>query len=253
MNLKLLCIIHDLLVINDLKIKKIYFHIVDEWQGFSGIPKSMLNLTKKILKVSNTVIVSSQRLYNRYKKFSKNIHLLEHGTDFEMFNKVYCNKKKNYTNNTITSKLNVGYYGSLEKLDFEIIEIVSKQFKQCNFYFVGPLKNKNKYINRFENGNVHFLKQVERSKLPFFLEKIDLFWMPFKVNELTRSMLPIKIYEVMSSGLPIVSRDLEGCRSINEDLIFFFRDDKDVIEKLLLAKQSDNNIIRRRRINFVKP
>ena len=77
--------------------------------------------------------------------------------------------------------------------------------------------------------------------------------MPFKVNELTRSMLPIKIYEVMSSGLPIVSRDLEGCRSINEDLIFFFKDDKDVIEKLLLAKQSDNNIIRRRRINFVKP
>ena len=65
------------------------------------------------------------------------------------------------------------------------------------------------------------MKQVERSKLPFFLEKIDLFWMPFKVNELTRSMLPIKIYEVMSSGLPIVSRDLEGCRSINEDLIFF--------------------------------
>ena len=62
-----------------------------------------------------------------------------------MFNKVYCNKK-NYTNNTITSKLNVGYYGSLEKLDFEIIEIVSKQFKQWNFYFVGPLKNKNKYI-----------------------------------------------------------------------------------------------------------
>ena len=56
-------------VINDLKIKKIYFHIVDEWQGFSGIPKSMLNLTKKILKVSNTVIVSSQRLYNRYKNF----------------------------------------------------------------------------------------------------------------------------------------------------------------------------------------
>ena len=49
---------------------------------------------KKILKVSNTVIVSSQRLYNRYEKFSNNIHLLEHGTDFDMFNKVYFNKKE---------------------------------------------------------------------------------------------------------------------------------------------------------------
>ena len=45
--------------------------------------------------------------------------------------------------------------------------------------------------------------------------------MPFKVNELTRSMLPIKIYEVMSSGLPIVSRDLEGCRSILKIQYFF--------------------------------
>ena len=138
----------------------------------------------------------------------------------------------------------------MEKLDFEIIESVSKQFKQWNFYFVGPLKNTNKYINKFENGNVHFLRQVERSKLPFFLGKIDLFWMPFQVNELTRSMLPIKIYEVMSSGLPIVSRDLEGCRSINEDLIFFFKNDKDAIEKLLLAKQSDNNVIRRKELTL---
>ena len=120
-------------VINDLKIKKIYFHIVDEWQGFSGIPKSMLNLTKKILKVSNTVIVSSQRLYNRYEKFSNNIHLLEHGTDFDMFNKVYFNKKKNYTNNTSTNKLNVGYYGSLEKLDFEIMKLSQNNLNNGTF------------------------------------------------------------------------------------------------------------------------
>ena len=50
-------------IIKDLNFKKIHFHIVDEWQGFSGIPKSMNYLTQNLVKVADTTVVSSKKLF----------------------------------------------------------------------------------------------------------------------------------------------------------------------------------------------
>ena len=235
-------------VIKSLKFDKIHFHIVDDWQGFKGIPKTMLQLTKKLASHADSVIVSSSNLMKKYKKYNKNIKLLRHGTDPEIFNQG--------VNLAIKSKENVkvGYYGSLEKLDFKLIKKVSIILSSWNFYFLGPLtpsvKKEIKYIKR---DNVTFLNPIQRKKLPSFLKTINVFFMPFKINQLNKSMTPIKVYEVLNFGLPIVSVDLDEIKFITKKYILFSNDKEIIIKNLIKAVQTDSIEKKKKRIQFVKP
>ena len=202
-----------------LNFKKVHFHIVDEWQGFSGIPDTMKILTKNLIEKANNTIVTSETLFNKYKKFTSNIFLLNHGTDPDLFKKG-INFKKLKQNKSL--KFKIGYYGSLEKLNFELINSVSKNLIDCKFYFVGPITNPvRNEIEKIESKNVNFISTIKRTKLPFFLKKLDVFWLPFKVNELTKSMSPIKIYEVLSAGIPIVSESLRNVKILHKSTFYF--------------------------------
>lgn len=235
-------------VLRNLNFDKIHFHIVDDWQGFKGIPKTMSQMTKKLVSQADSVIVSSSNLMKKYEKYNKNIKLLRHGTDPKIFNKG--------VNLAIKSKENVkvGYYGSLEKLDFKLIKNVSKVLSSWNFYFLGPLTpNVRKQIKYIERNNVTFLNAVKREKLPNFLKTINVFFMPFQINQLTKSMTPIKVYEVLNFGLPIVSVDLDEIKFITKKYILFSNDKEIIIKNLIKAVKTDNIQKKKKRIQFVKP
>ena len=234
-----------------LNFKKVHFHIVDEWQGFSGIPDTMKILTKNLIEKANNTIVTSETLFNKYKKFTSNIFLLNHGTDPDLFKKG-INFKKLKQNKSL--KFKIGYYGSLEKLNFELINSVSKNLIDCKFYFVGPITNPvRNEIEKIESKNVNFISKIKRTKLTFFLKKLDVFWLTFKVNELTKSMSPIKIYEVLSAGIPIVSESLQECKNIAKEHILFCSNVEQHIKNLKFAIKTDSIEKIKLRINFVKP
>ena len=208
----------------------------------------MSQISKKLVTLADNVIVSSFSLYKKYKKYKKNIILLRHGTDPKIFN----------TGNNLILKtketIKAGYYGSLEKLDFKLIENISKILNSWNFYFVGPLTpyvmNQIKYIR---TNNVFFLNSIHRKKLPSFLKTINVFFMPFQINQLTKSMTPIKVYEVLNFGLPIVSVDLDEIKFIKKKYILFSIDEKIIIRNLIKAVQTDSVEKKKERIEFVKP
>jgi len=210
-------------VIKEFNFKKIIFHIVDEWQGMSGIPKSMKTITDNLVSKADITVVTSSLLKRKYVKLSNNVHLINHGTDFKLFSSVLSNKIKPLNNfNKINGDVNIGYYGALHKLDFKLVEKISKNFPNFSFIFLGPLEGPQGFkLDRSLPNNVLFWDSIPREKLPFFLKGIDIFWMPFKVNDLTKYMSPIKIFEVLSAGIPILSSDLEGCRQIKSKLLFF--------------------------------
>lgn len=235
-------------VLENLKLNKVHFHIVDDWQGFSGIPKTMLQITKKLVNKADNVIVSSLKLMEKYKRYNKNIFLLRHGTDPKIFNKGINFKIKT------EEKIKVGYYGSLEKLDFRLIRNVSKALSSWDFYFVGPITpNVRNQIKIFKTNNITFLNPMQREKLPSFLKIINVFFMPFQINQLTNSMTPIKVYEVLNSGLPIVCVDLNEIKLITKKYILFSSDEKKIIKNLIKAVQTDSIAKKKKRIEFVKP
>ena len=223
-------------VLERLSPKKVVFHMVDEWQGIQGIPRSTARLTADMLKVADTSIVTSRRLYDRYAPIAKRTELLRHGTDLSLFAPVAKGGLEVDQNISLYSGVKIGYYGALHKLDFDLVRQVAGSKLEWTFFFVGPEIGGQGVGSREEfPPNVIFLGAYPRERLPQFLAGIDAFWMPFVVNELTHSMCPIKIFEVLSAGVPFVETELDESREVAGDMGLFANSDVDHLQKLEVA------------------
>ena len=220
-------------VLDRLAPKKIVFHMVDEWQGIKGIPRSMASLTADMLRVADTTIVTSRRLFDRYAPIANRIELLRHGTDLSLFSPVATGELDFDQNISPYSGIKIGYYGALHKLDFELVRRVAGCRQDWTFLFVGPEAGGQGVESREElPPNVVFLGAYPRDRLPQFLAGIDAFWMPFIVNELTHSMCPIKIFEVLSAGIPFVATDLDESREVAGEMGLFASDEAGHLQQL---------------------
>ncbi len=240
-------------VLDQIKWQRILFHIIDEWQELPGIPRTMTQLTKEMLQKAGVTIVTSQRLYDRYASFSKNIHLLRHGTDVELFRPVVDFEVEEDDRFKKIQCPRIGYYGALHKLDFELIGSVARTRTDWSFIFMGPIKGQQgfKIPHNFPK-NVYFFDPVERIKLPNFLAGIGVFWMPYLINELTHSMCSIKIFEVLSAGLPIVISDLVESREVLQKIGCFACSTKEHLVQIDRALGMNQPAVRMKRAEFVK-
>jgi glycosyltransferase involved in cell wall biosynthesis len=207
-------------IVNELSPQRVVFHMVDEWQGLAGIPRSMAALTRDMLARADVTIVSSRTLLERYRNDARDIRLLRHGTDLDLFIPVLEGKVVPDVRVTAHRGVKVGYYGALHKLDFGLIREVASQRPGWSFVFLGPIGG-NQGIGAPPPlpSNVRFWDAWRREALPGFLAGLDLFWMPFVRNELTDAMCPIKLFEVLSAGIPVVSTDLDETRDVGGEMV----------------------------------
>lgn len=202
-------------ILCELKPARTIFHIVDEWQGMAGIPRSMAKLTQGMLKSADVTIVTSARLFERYRHSAKRIELLRHGADIALFGAVADGRVDPESKVLTLPGRKIGYYGALHKLDIRLIFEVAEARPNWSFIFVGPISGGQGMTRQGAfPPNVYFVGEMPHASLPKFLASLDAVWMPFIVNELTQSMSPIKIFEVLSAGLPLVISNLEECRAI---------------------------------------
>jgi len=203
-------------VLSRLQPAKVVFHMVDEWQGLPGIPASMEKITEKLLQTADETVVSSRILLDRYSHFAKQITLLRHGTDLDVFEPVVRGKVDRDSRISTLPGRKIGYYGALHKLDYALVRDVAELYPQWSFIFLGPISGSQGLdLEKLSlPKNVIIWEAWPRERLPGFLAALDVFWMPFVNNVLTQAMSPIKLFEVLSAGVPVVSTDLDEVREI---------------------------------------
>jgi len=209
-------------VLEQLLPSRVVLHMVDEWMGLAGIPRTMGNMLEKMLARADLTIVTSRFLYDRYKGRAKTIRLLRHGTDLKLFSPVAEGTVVADDKVVSLPGKKIGYYGALHKLDFPLIADVARDRADWSFVFVGPTSG-SQGLNKPDwlPGNVHLWDSWPRERLPAFLSGLAAFWMPFEPNELSHAMCPIKLYEVLSAGVPIVCSDLVETRDVAGDTVRF--------------------------------
>jgi glycosyltransferase involved in cell wall biosynthesis len=228
-------------VVDEINPGRVVFHMVDEWQGLAGIPRSMASLTRGMLERADVTIVSSRTLLERYRADARDIHLLRHGTDLELFIPVLEGKVVPDGRMLAYPGVRVGYYGALHKLDFDLIREVASQQPGWSFIFLGP-------VSGYQGigappplpSNVHLWDAWPRETLPGFLAGLDLFWMPFVRSELTDAMCPIKLFEALSAGIPVVSTDLDETRDVGGEIVEYARDAHGHLEAIEKALAQDD-------------
>lgn len=194
------------------KYDKIVHRLSDEKSGFKNFYDALESMEIDLFKKSNFVFATASKLVEKAQKSREDVTYLPNGVKYNDFQKAGQKVPSEYT--TIHKKC--VYVGAVaEWLDMDLIKKLAKEFKEVDFYFIGPNHIGNG-IDLFNNyDNLHYLGKKPYQELQSYLEFADIGIIPFIVDKLTDAINPVKLFEYMSCGLPTITTNFHEMSNIS--------------------------------------
>ena len=185
--------------------EQLIYYCVDEYTAFSGVAsRSLAEMEEQLMRKSDLVIVSADRLFQSKARINSNTVLIRHGVDFNHFRKALD------PDTTIPEEIRdlprpvIGFFGLIaDWVDLELIAAVAKRFPDGSVVMVGKSTTDTKVLE--QEPNIHLLGRKTYESLPGYCKGFDVALMPFRINELTLNANPLKVREYLAAGLPVVS------------------------------------------------
>jgi hypothetical protein len=240
-----------------LKINKslLVYYCADEMTHFSSYKKKLVKWENKLIRKSDIVFHTSEKLGKKIKEISHNSFLIENGVDFNKFN----SKKRNNSFLKFTKNFNkiIGYVGALRSIvDDELLYQIAKTYPGNSLILIGPVypdfKVKENYKKLKLLKNVFFIGSVEHSVVPNYTINFDIAIIPYKINDFTNSIYPVKLNEYLSQGLRIIATNIFEISNFKKkypNLIDKSKDNNDFIR--LIENQNVDNFYEEK-INHAK-
>ncbi len=194
---------------------KIVYDMVDEVAEFKGSPSYFSSGEGYLLKNADVVLTTAKPLYERAKKYNKNVLLVPNGVEYPHFVKARSNLPRP-ADMPKSKKPVVGYYGAIWNwFDINLLEYLARKRPNYNFVLLGTLYPAYKHrIARLEN--VHYLGEKPYFELPNYLSHFDAATIMFRESKLTKSVNPVKVFEYLAGGKPVVSTYLSELNGFPE-------------------------------------
>ncbi len=213
------------------------YHCVDEYAAFTDIPtEPILKMEAELLKKSDLVIVSAEKLYEDKKASNPNTFLVRHGTDWKHFRTAMDEATKIPEEIANLPKPIIGFHGLIaDWIDFDLLKKTAEHFKHGSVVMIGKVTSdaENEASKLKQVSNVHFLGRKPYSELPAYCKGFDVSLNPFAINELTLAANPLKVREYLAAGLQVVSTDIPEVRVLENCLVG--ENHADFIEKIDFA------------------
>ena len=185
--------------------EQLIYYCVDEYTAFSGVAsRSLAEMEEQLMRKSDLVIVSADRLFQSKARINSNTVLIRHGVDFNHFRKALD------PDTTVPEEIRnlprpvIGFFGLIaDWVDLELIAAVAKRFPNGSVVMVGKSTTDTKVLE--QEPNIHLLGRRTYESLPGYCKGFDVALMPFRINELTLNANPLKVREYLAAGLPVVS------------------------------------------------
>ena len=180
----------------------------------------------------DAVITTSQGLFDKKKKNTKNIFLVPNAVNFQLFNQGFTEK--------VPTQKTIGYVGNLDsRIAIDALEEAIQTLGNCQFEFAGVVSEKT-YKERLEKySNVTFLGTFHPSQLPGILNKWAVGIIPFVKNDFTRGVYPLKINENLAVGLPVVSTRFSVIEGFNH-IVNFVEEESQLTSAIEESIEQDN-------------
>lgn len=196
-------------VVGRLDERLVYHEVVDARQEFAEFAPWKRTLLDRLLEVSDVVVATSQRLYDKLaEERVDDLYLVGNGVDLEHFVKTRGPLEVPEDIKHIKGPI-LGYVGAIaEWLDLELLEAILRERPELSVVLVGPvLSGGRKGIEQLARayGNLHVLGKKEYALLPGYVKAMDVCLIPFRITPLTLSVNPNKLYEYLAAGKPVVS------------------------------------------------
>jgi glycosyltransferase involved in cell wall biosynthesis len=215
--------------------KQILYYCVDEYTEFSGVSSSSLaELEQQLLRQSDLVIVSAERLYQSKVKTNPRTVLIRHGVDFDHFRKALDPETIVPEEIRDLPHPVIGFFGLIaDWVDLELMAEVAKRYPNGSMVLVGKATTDTSVLEQLSN--VHLLGRKPYASLPAYCKGFDVALMPFRINELTLNANPLKVREYIAAGLPVVSTAIPEVEVLG--LCRIGRDHPSFIQEVELALQ----------------
>jgi glycosyltransferase involved in cell wall biosynthesis len=196
----------------------VIYYCVDEYTAFTGVDSNALaELERRLMRRSDLVIVSSDRLYQSKAPFNPRTALVRHGVDYAHFRRALDAETVAPKEVGRLPRPVIGFFGLIaDWVDVELMASVAERFSTGSLVALGKTTTDVSALERLPN--VHLLGRKPYSELPAYCKSFDVALMPFRVNELTLNANPLKAREYLAAGLQVVSTAIPeveaigGCR-----------------------------------------
>ena len=200
---------------------ELIYYCVDEYTAFTG-SSALKEIEENLFRISDLVIVSAERLYDKKKDFNPNTYIIRHGTDWRHFRTALDADLAIPADIADLPRPIIGFHGLLaDWVDFELIKKTAEHFREGSVVLIGKTsvdaEQKVKILN--DVPNVHFLGRKPYAELPAYCKAFDVAINPFAINELTLAANPLKVREYLAAGLPVVSTDIPEVRVLADCLV----------------------------------
>lgn len=177
--------------------------ITDYMDDFTGFLNPAENLIKencyKLLDKCDSVVASSQFLYDIASKYKDKVKIIRNGTEYDYFHKAYEPLKSN------TGRKVIGYYGAIaEWFNIDVIKRCAERFTDCDIILVGNVTANRNILEKYPN--IQLIGEVPYTGLLEWLKRFDVCLIPFDTStDLIKATNPVKFYEYLSAGKKVVA------------------------------------------------
>lgn len=183
----------------------VIYYCVDEYTQFTGVAASSLaKMEEQLLRRSDFVIVSADRLYQSKAPFNPRTVLVRHGVDYSHFRRALDTETVVPEEIASLPRPVIGFFGLIaDWVDVELMAQVAEHFSTGSLVLLGKTTTDVSALERLPN--VQLLGRQPYSALPAYCKGFDVALMPFRINALTLNANPLKVREYLAAGLPVVS------------------------------------------------
>jgi glycosyltransferase involved in cell wall biosynthesis len=200
----------------------VIYYCVDEYTAFTGVDSEALaELERRLMRRSDLVIVSADRLYRSKAPFNPRTALVRHGVDYAHFRRSLDAETVVPEEIASLPRPVIGFFGLIaDWVDVELMASVAERFSTGSLVALGKPTTDVSSLERLPN--VHLLGRKPYGELPAYCKGFDVALMPFRVNELTLNANPLKAREYLAAGLQVISTAIPevealGCCRIGGD------------------------------------
>jgi glycosyltransferase involved in cell wall biosynthesis len=192
----------------------VIYYCVDEYTAFTGVdPKALARLEERLMRRSDLVIVSSDRLFQSKAPFNSRTAIVRHGVDYTHFRRALDSETIVPKEIASLPRPVIGFFGLIaDWVDVELMASVAERFSTGSLVALGKVTTDVSSLERLPN--VHLLGRKPYGALPAYCKGFDVALMPFRVNELTLNANPLKAREYLAAGLQVVSTAIPEVESL---------------------------------------
>jgi uncharacterized SAM-binding protein YcdF (DUF218 family)/glycosyltransferase involved in cell wall biosynthesis len=194
----------------------VVYHCADDFSSSSPGARRVTRSEVDLLKRSDIVFVTSERLRERAAVHAGSVHRFPAGVNFDEFDRVRQDGARLPEDLGQLPRPIVGYVGGLHQwLDQALLLKVAARMPAASFVLVGPSYTDTSALAG--GRNVHLLGERPHGDMPHYIRAFDVGIVPYRLNEYTDSVYPVKLNEYFAMGIPVVATGLPEIRRFNAE------------------------------------